>query len=599
MASSAPHLDAFLAAANYFVGLAEDPPGSNSFTSSKGLEMLSLAGVPGYTGAWCAVLVSACATKAGIDWVLIATNTGVGGVTSNSVDYLDAKWIDGPYHTGCAVTPIPGDLITFVGNPPEEYSSYEHAGHIGIVKCVKGDIVYTIEGNVSNMCAEVPRDIASSDINGYCRPNWEALGDNINEYLAKAGYSTSAGPLYKSRNDRHDMTIRQVGYLKNYALSNSSSSIGISIINYTSFLGDLYEMFGGAGSQYKIIVDSSNLSGNEKVVFDYFSSEGYSASGAAAIVGCLKEYSKIQVSFTKLVGVENGINQYLQGIAAWENKRFEELKSYVGYDRKYTLSGQVDYLTYDLNRSYKELVEIIKQVDLTVVGVDQAVTLFMRDYNEAYNNSASIANAKEYAEKTYNQLVFTKVPMNGNVDEIRDSDGNLLESQKSVNVPAYVNQTGVLYDADFTSYSAHYHIWGRSTVQRELAETWVYQGCPHDKGIAMIGGYYCVAVKPIFGNVGDIIVVILEDNTSFAAIIADEKGEDAASEWGHPKEEYGGAISIIEWERIKTDSDGEVMTDAGLGFTDVDYIGYGDGDIQIPEWFKKKVVTIINYGSYY
>jgi hypothetical protein len=112
-------------------------------------------------------------------------------------------------------------------------------------------------------------------------------------------------------------------------------------------------------------------------------------------------------------------------------------------------------------------------------------------------------------------------------------------------------------------------------------------GCPCDKGVATIGGYYCVAVRPKFGSCGDVIVVTLEDGSAFAAIICDEKGEDAGSEWGHVKE--NGRISLIEWERIVT-YNGEVQTEGASAYI-VDSHGFDD-------WLYQKVVNITNYGKY-
>ena len=116
---------------------------------------------------------------------------------------------------------------------------------------------------------------------------------------------------------------------------------------------------------------------------------------------------------------------------------------------------------------------------------------------------------------------------------------------------------------------------------------WADQGFPCDKGIATIGGYYCVAVRPKFGACGDVLVVTLEGGKSFSAIICDEKGEDAGSEWGHVK--GGGKISLIEWERVKT-KNGKVVTENVKG-SDVDSRGFGD-------WYGKKVLSIANYGKY-
>lgn len=580
-AEAAPHLKAFLDAADYFVGLEES--GENTFTDPRGWEMLNLVGASSGQS-WCAILVSACAVMAGVDWILIAPGTGVGGVTSNSVDYLDAEWIDGPYFTRGAVTPVPGDLISFVGSPASYYSGYEHGGHIGLVEYVDDDGVHTIEGNSSNMCRRNTYAFDNTNINGYCRPNWSALGDDVSQYLAAAGVSAVKGPLYANRNDRHDMTIRQVGYLdSSYELSNIKSNIGLSVINYTTLLGDLYDMF-AAVTQDRVTVDTSQLTGNIKIAMDYFLGMGFSASSASAIVGCLKRYSNVSPSFSQNIAVVGNTQRRICGIAAWNNEKVTDIKTKLGYEWNIDLSGQLEYLLTELNQDYTDLVTIIKPMSLSIISVEQSAILFLRTYNN-YFGEDSIPLVKEYATDIYTKLIITHSSTIGSVDNLRDEYGNLLSAQFSITIPSDVAQTGII--DDFTSYSAFYHVWNGSSPQRKLADMWAAMGCPCDKGVATIGGYYCVAVRPKFGSCGDVIVVTLEDGSAFAAIICDEKGEDAGSEWGHVK--GNGRISLIEWERIVT-YNGEVQTEGASAYI-VDGHGFDD-------WLYQKVVNITNYGKY-
>lgn len=49
--------------------------------------------------------------------------------------------------------------------------------HTGIVVQVTGGVVYTVEGNTSDMVARRARIIGSSSIAGYGRPNWSAVAD--------------------------------------------------------------------------------------------------------------------------------------------------------------------------------------------------------------------------------------------------------------------------------------------------------------------------------------------------------------------------------------------------------------------------------------
>ena len=286
----APHLEAFLDAARYFIGIEEY--GDNTFApGSKGAEMASLAGF-GQGFSWCAVFVSACAEKAGVAGTVIEKQTGAGWIQESTVLHCGGEWIEGPYmNGGVAVTPIPGDIITF-GN--ESYHGYGHATHVGIVEYVEDGQVHTIEGNTSDCSMRKSYALDCSRINMYVRPDWSRVGDDISAYLAEAG-QIIVGPLYQNRNDRHDMTLREVGYLDtNYKLTDRSSQIAISVINYTSVLGDLYELFAPSAistDTYKI--DTSQLEGNVKIAVDFFLKMGFSASGSVAIVACLQFYSGI------------------------------------------------------------------------------------------------------------------------------------------------------------------------------------------------------------------------------------------------------------------------------------------------------------------
>lgn len=154
------------------------------------------------------------------------------------------------------------------------------------------------------------------------------------------------------------------------------------------------------------------------------------------------------------------------------------------------------------------------------------------------------------------------------------SSNNATITGKVVNVPDSVEQTGII--KDFTNYSYFYSRWNSSSEQRKVANKWGADGKPSKNGIATIGGYYCVAVRPQFGSVGDVISVVLEDGTRINCIIADEKGSDA-QEWGH---DYGGKISVVEWESI-----GNSATNDGQ-------------QLNISQWQEKKVKCIINGGRY-
>lgn len=575
--AGAPHLEAFLNAARYFIGLKET--GNNSFSDSRGRELWNLWGWNASGTPWCAIFVSACAQKAGIANKVIVKDSYAIGVQYKTVDRCGGKWIDGPLiNGGHAVTPIPGDLITF-GN--SQYKGHGSASHVGIVEYVEDNKVHTIEGNASNKCMRKSYSLGYSAINAYVRPDWSRVGDDISSYLSSAGQVT-VGPLYQNKNDRHDMTLRQVGYLSGtYDLSNSPSGIAISVINYTSVLGDLYDMFAPAAvAQSTVKVDSSKLQGNIKIAFDTILSMGFNAAATSGIVGCLQAYSNVNPAY--VFHLPN--KKYLWGICAWNESNMNKLRDKLGYEWNINLSGQLQYMLDDLSDNFLGLVATLKLFSLDATNAEKSAELFAKTYNSYFNVNSFIDKAKNLAKAIYNQLIITQAQIVGNLSNLRDKDGNLLSAKKSIAIPSSVSQTGII--DDYTSYSAWYNRWAKSSPQRKLADIWNNQGKSCNKGVATVGGYYCVAVRPKFGNCGEVIVITLEGGIQFPAIICDEKGEDAGSEWGHVK---SGKISIIEWERVKTEN-GKVIT-GNIGFTNVDKCGFSD-------WLKKRVISITNYGKY-
>lgn len=584
--AGAPHLKAFLDAADYFIGIHET--GSNTFApGSLGEEMCQLAGF-GQGGSWCAIFVSACAEKAGIAGKIIDKCEGVGMVIESVLPY-GGDWIEGPYFTGGAVTPIPGDLISIVGSPAYKYSGYGHGGHVGIVEYVKDGYVHTIEGNISDESARNVRAIDDDTINGYSRPNWEALGDNITEYLAAAGLGYSTGPLYANMNDRHDMTLREVGYLDaNYKPVNKQTGIGFSIINYTTTLGQLYEMFAPAPGS-TVVVDTSSLTGNTRIAMDFFIQLGFNAAAAAGLTAAITVYSDLNPMFAKDVGTL-GHAHYIFGICGWDGEKHKLMKQRVGADWNKDLSGQLQFLLDDLSTdSYQGLLDVLKRSSLTAIDAKLCASAFFANYNKYYTSIKDKENVKKIAEELFNKVVITTVSIGNNLTNLLDENGNVLQARKSVDVPDYVNQSGILGQEDYTSYSAWYSgspAWASGTTQRILADMWAYQGCPCNRGVATLDGYYLVAVRPVFGTVGDVIVVTLEDGTQFSAIIADEKGEDAGNEWGHSKPM---GISLIEWQAIVT-YNGKVQIE-GASYTLID-------GVEVDDWYRKKVVNITNYGSF-
>lgn len=160
--------------------------------------------------------------------------------------------------------------------------------------------------------------------------------------------------------------------------------------------------------------------------------------------------------------------------------------------------------------------------------------------------------------------------------------GAVVSSGHTIDVPPSVNQGGV--SGNYTEYAR----FNWKYNQGEVFRAWKAKGSQYTGGIATINGCYLVAMTTKFGQVGDGLKIFLEDGTVIPAIIGDSKGKnpgvnphpgESGSEWGHYLS-YGGRgklIDIIEWEAVK---------------------GGPRSYVSQSGWLNKKVVRVINYGSW-
>lgn len=146
-------------------------------------------------------------------------------------------------------------------------------------------------------------------------------------------------------------------------------------------------------------------------------------------------------------------------------------------------------------------------------------------------------------------------------------------SGTTINIPSSVPQTGIT--GNYTCYPQFYGRWNAGTTQRRVSEIWGQKGkAGSPENIATIDGYYLIAVTQKFGQVGDVVCVVLANGTRINCMIADEKdpGDSNYTEWGHDL--GGGKADVIEWESMV------------YGFPNVD------------KWRGQRVTTIINGGRY-
>lgn len=383
-------LQAFLDQAYYWAvtNPAKESGGQNKFAKGSELaKIFSLAGASAGT-AWCAIFVYACAKKAKATG-LMSYSCFAPGICHNVIK-KGGTWIKGPYTTKSKVVPKPGDLILY--NDSSCHMTYKedgsvkswHGYHVGIVYDVTSTQVITMEGNVKGGRAKkIKHSLSSRCIGGYARPKWSGsitTGD---------GYD---GPLYKTKNDRHDMTLREIGYMNTKgSLTTSDTGVKIALINYTTVLGDLYDAF--ARNTYGgNIIDTSKLSGNEKIVVDYLISLGFSGAGACGVAGNIKTDS----SYNPAIATGTQF-----GICKWTGTTAGQMRASIGATSWATsLSGQLDFLIGDMQEKCATILKDIKGVPNTSAGVKTATEKFARSYLKITSTSARVTTA---------QAIFSKI----------------------------------------------------------------------------------------------------------------------------------------------------------------------------------------------
>ena len=449
-------------------------------------EICSLASIGGST-AWCAGFVYACAKKSG-NTKLIGRGNATAPSVCHTVVSKGGSWIKGPSVTHSKIVPKAGDLILIVGDKPMVYTDSGkvakggwHGRHIGIVYKTDSTYVYTYEGNVDgNKAKPCKRKMSNTDIAGYARPKWGG-GD---------------GPLYTTKNDRHDMTMREIGYMNaNGKLTTSDTGVKISLINYTTVLGGLYDMF--ARSTYSAsLPDTSKLKGNEKIVVDYLLSEGFNAAAACGIAANIKTDS----NYNPATVADGGY-----GICKWTGTTAGLMRVYAGMTSWATnLSGQLEFLLADIYEEYDDLTAALNTVAVSQTGAGKAAASFAK----MYRGLSSTSTRETVAKSIYSNLVFTSAKTTGTTNPTTPKNAN----------------TSTVIDVSKKPQNDLPNCWSYMDVGRynsDIYKEWTTKGSSTNKGLAYMDGCYLVSTHSSLAcKVNDYLEVSLTGTGTLKCIVA-------------------------------------------------------------------------------
>lgn len=484
-------LQAFLSQASAWIG-AKESGGQNKYAKGSTLETIfKTAGASAGT-AWCAIFVYACAKKAGIAGKLLTKSNYAPGICHNVIK-KGGTWIPGPYKTKGKVKPQPGDLILY--NSASCHMSYNsngsvkawHGYHVGIVYKVTSTQVISIEGNIKGgKVGEVKHSLSAKSIGGYARPKWSKVGG--------AGEATYGGPLYDTKNDRNDMTIREIGYISQDGKLAKSGGVPVSIINYTTVLGDLYDQF-NRNTYGGNLTNTSKLKGNEKIVVDYLLGQGLNAAAACGIAGNLKTDSNYNPST---------VDGAYFGISKWTGTTAGQMRSFIGeFEWATSLTGQLDFLIADMQNNHASMLKTIKSVANTTAGVKKAAETFAKSYRKISSTSTRVT----VAQAIYANIVVTPPKQTGTTTNPQTANKNC----KVINIAANAQK----------ALAVCYRNFEVGLCDTAMLKEWQSKGKATNKGLAYMDNCYLVCYNTKYGlKVEDYIEVVTNSGFSIPCIVA-------------------------------------------------------------------------------
>ena len=354
---------------------------------------------------WCAAFIVACAKTVNILNKVIPLTYGAGSIAREGVSQKMGKFIKGPYF-GNNATPQPGDCISFYNGTGTKLDQY-YSSHVGVVVEVKGNTIYTVEGNSTtwdNYTSKVGKhsyDKSLSKINGYYRPDWSKVGGSVTG-LPEYGLS---GSLYDMVNTKEDATVREVGYIdsKNKP-SIKTSTTKLSVINYTKLLGSIFGVISDHPTIEGVKVDFSGIGNNNaRIIGEYLVDKGLNAAMA---VGFLANIFHESGYSTSAVNSSSGAS----GICQWLGNRKSAMIKAAGANWMDNLTGQLDYLWTELKGSESATLNnlISKITDNSESMAAKAADIILRQFERPGNYSVNTPIRENTAKNIWKKIVVNE-----------------------------------------------------------------------------------------------------------------------------------------------------------------------------------------------
>ena len=303
-----------------------------------------------------------------------------------------------------SISPQVGDLIC-LRERTDSYTDIYSCSSIGCITDINKDTIVSVFGNYCGKVGYRKLKVDSKLISGLYRPNWDNA-KNVN-----------TPQLYTSVNSRMDGIARKVGYLNsNYKPSISPSNIGLSVINYTSALGSIFEIIQtNSDEAYQYVtgnhdgssVDASQLDHVPRIILEFLMNKGLNAAAACGIIANAEAESGFDPSNVSDKGMSFGLFQ-------WHGSRGDKMKKFVGSDWATDVTGQLEYLWHELNYEKGDTgttLRDIRKVPNTSTGAQDGAEIFVIKYERPHGDNPdalqrSVEDRRKRALKFWNKLVI-------------------------------------------------------------------------------------------------------------------------------------------------------------------------------------------------
>lgn len=310
-------------------------------------------------------------------------------------------WHDGPANGKDDTWAYPGDIVhirTLIKERDNKYSCEELGIVVNVIE--NGTKFEAAMCDYSSGVRLVTYKLDSDQIAGYYRPDWKQVDASVLNLL---GYVFGLS-VYTEISSREDAIIREVGYL-NSSLEPSirSSNIRLSVINYTSGISALFLASGGgiqfggpsSSAQYSDLI-LEGFGNVECIILEQLMGYGMNAANA---IGILANAYHESTFHPDAIG-DNG-NAY--GLWQWNWHHEHFLATVPNWSTNVT--GQVEYLWWDMNYRETDAWDKMKSLPNTKQGCREAASIFCLDFEKPSNKEVKAQIRADTAASYWDKIV--------------------------------------------------------------------------------------------------------------------------------------------------------------------------------------------------